>query len=354
MTIKNRPFFTLQWHLTANCENSCKHCYLKEETSYKKEIENELNFKNLKIVLNDFIETIKEWGAIGSINFTGGDPLLKKEVFQLIKIATENGLRVGILGNPNLIDYETATRLKEAGLDQYQLSLDGLEKTHDELRGKIGSFKDTLRAIETLQKAGINTVVMFTLSKVNAKDLIKVINLVNNLRVSIFDFARIVPIGSGSQFKTLMLEPQEYRSLLLKVLEEYKKIYEVGHYTKFGRKDHLWKLLYSELGIFRKPINENTELIYDGCAIGNKLLTILADGTVYSCRRLPIEIGKVPKQKIKDIFLNSEILDEMRDIGKMEKCNKCELLRFCRGCPAVAYGKYKNFYSPDPQCWKLL
>lgn len=84
MNFKSRPFFTLQWHLTANCENSCAHCYLREEASYKNEIENELNFKDLKVVLHDFIETVKEWNAIASINFTGGDPLLKKEVFQLI------------------------------------------------------------------------------------------------------------------------------------------------------------------------------------------------------------------------------------------------------------------------------
>lgn len=350
---KNRPFFTLQWHLTAKCEQNCMHCYLKEEFSYKNEIKNELKFKDCILVLNDFIETIKKWNAKATINFTGGDPLLKKEIFKLIRHASNNGLNVGILGNPNLITYDTAVKLRESGLIQYQLSIDGLEKTHDEIRGRVGLFKDTLRAIKILQKVGIITVVMFTLSKINAKDLIKVINLVNKLKVSIFDFARLVPIGSGSQIKAYMLKPNEYRSLLINVLEEYKRLKEMGCYTQFGRKDHLWNLLYLELGLFKKPINENTELIYNGCAVGNNLLTILADGTVYACRRLPIKIGEVPQQKIKEIFIKSPILNKIRDIKKMEKCHKCELLRFCRGCPAVAYGTYKNFYSPDPQCWKL-
>jgi len=347
------PHFTLQWHLTAKCEQNCKHCYVKEQSSYKNEIINELNFKDCMILLNDFINTIKRWKAIATINFTGGDPLLKDGIFKLIKHASNNALHVGILGNPNMITYKTALKLKENGLIQYQLSIDGSEKTHDEIRSKKGLFKDTIRAIKILQETGISTVVMFTLSKINAKDLIKTINLVNKLNVSIFDFARLVPIGNASKMKEQMLEPDEYHSLLLNVLEEYKKLKEKGCYTYFGRKDHLWNLLYQELGLFKKPVNENTELIYNGCAIGNNLLTILADGTVYACRRLPLKIGKVPQQKIREIFIESPLLNKMRDIKKMDKCHKCDLLRFCRGCPAVAYGTYNNFYASDPQCWKL-
>lgn len=349
-----KPQFILQWHLTAKCEQKCAHCYMRDERSYKDEIEKELSYKDCLKVLDDYLEMAEKLGAATSINFTGGDPLLKPEIFDLIRESTKRGVSVGILGNPNLLTPRIAKRLKNCGLVKYQLSLDGLEKTHDRLRGRKGLFKDTLRAIDVLQREDIRTLVMFTLSKENSGDLIKVIRLVAKLGVSLFDFARLVPIGSGAALKDQMIKPYEYREFLLHVLEEYKRLAEDGYQTYFGRKDHLWNLLYKELGLFERPLSEDKDLIYGGCAIGNNLLSVLADGTIYACRRLPIKVGKVPEQSIRDIFFNSPELNKMRKIEKMEKCGQCELLRFCRGCPAVSFGVNGSYFAPDPQCWKKV
>jgi len=324
---------------------------MRDEPSYKDELEHEVSYRECLKVLDDYVETTKKLGAAASINFTGGDPLLKPEIFDLIRESTKRGVSVGILGNSNMLTPKVAKKLKNCGLVRYQLSLDGLETTHDRLRGRKGLFKDTLRAIRILQEEGIRTLVMFTLSKENSKDLIKVIRLVARLGVSLFDFARLVPVGAGKNLKDQMIDPYEYREVLLQVLKEYQRLKERGCQTYFGRKDHLWNLLYKELGLFKYPLNEDKKLIYGGCSIGNNLLAILADGTVYACRRLPITIGKVPEQSIRDIFFNSPKLNEMRKIEKMEKCGKCELLRFCRGCPTVAFGISGSYFAPDPQCW---
>lgn len=268
---------------------------MKDELTYRSELRNELKFSDCLKVLDDFIRTTKEWGIGRYISFTGGDPLLKPEIYDLIRASTENGIPAGILGNPNLLTRKTAQKLKELGLVRYQVSLDGMEQTHDRLRGRKDLFKDTLRAIKILNENGIRSVVMFTLSRVNADELIDVIRLVSEEKVSAFDFARLVPVGKGAQLKGQMLTPFEYRELLLKVLSEYQRLQEEGSQTQFGRKDHLWKLLYYELGLFKKLRNEDEGLIYDGCAIGNRTVSILADGTVYACRRLPVKIGKVPE-----------------------------------------------------------
>ena len=74
---------------------------------------------------------------------------------------------------------------------------------------------------------------------------------------------------------------------------------------------------------------------------------------VYACRRFPSAIGKVPEQKIKNIFLGKK-MNYYRDLEKFEKCSKCDLKFTCRGCPAVAYGANGSFYAPDPQCWKVI
>ncbi|MCX6720131.1 MAG: SPASM domain-containing protein, partial [Candidatus Staskawiczbacteria bacterium] len=118
--------------------------------------------------------------------------------------------------------------------------------------------------------------------------------------------------------------------------------------TKFGKKDPLWALLDWELGIF-KPAE--TKLIAGGCNIGGLLICILHDGLVLGCRRVPFPIGKVPEQKLIEIFIQSEKLNEMRQIRGMQKCRECSLLNYCRGCRAVAYGYCGDFFASDPQCW---
>lgn len=348
-SVKNLHF-TLQWHLTARCDQNCLHCYLREESSYRREIENELGFEDCIRILDDFYSTFSKWGMPVRITFTGGDPLLREDLFDLVRIATDKGIQVSILGNPNHLDLETAKELKRLGVYSYQISIDGMEDTHDYLRGRKGAFSDAIKGIRVLKNSGLRSVVMFTLSARNAHDLVNVIKLMASEEVSVFDFARLVPIGRGRDLQKQMLEPQEYRRLLLEVFEVYRDLSEKNCYTHFGRKDYLWKLLYQELGLL-KPLPKS-DLIYSGCGVGSTILTILADGTVFSCRRLPIKIGKVPKQSIKEVFLFSKKHQELREIGNFQKCSNCDLLRHCRGCPAVAYGVNGSFYSPDPQCWK--
>ena len=83
-------------------------------------------------------------------------------------------------------------------------------------------------------------------------------------------------------------------------------------------------------------------------------IIVLADGTVMACRRFPSPVGKVPEEKLIDIFLKSSELNKYRNIHSLEKCSKCSLLRFCRGCPAVAYGQTGDWRKADPQCWKEI
>jgi radical SAM/SPASM domain protein of ACGX system len=351
--LESGPHFTLQWHITAECDQHCMHCYCYDSPTYENEIKKELSYEDCVRVIDDFSECFNNWGMPTRINFTGGDPLLRKDIFDLIGYAKRKGILIGILGNPNHLDYETSCKLKKLGVYRYQVSIDGLEETHDRLRNSKGLFKDTIRAIHILEDVGISSVVMFTLSKENANELIEVIRLVAKEGVSIFDFARVVPIGTGKQLKENMLNSREYRNLLLKILEEYRCLQENGNHTFFGRKDHLWKLLYQELGLL-KPLPKDKETIFSGCGIGSSILTILADGTVLACRRLPVEIGKVPEKSIREIFINSSEHNRMRQIEHMHKCSKCDLMQFCRGCPAVAYGAHGDYMAPDPQCWKEI
>jgi len=111
-------------------------------------------------------------------------------------------------------------------------------------------------------------------------------------------------------------------------------------------------LLGYEKGTVTLPPKD--DIIYFGCSLGIHGLIVLADGTVQACRRFPSVVGKVPENKLLDIFINSPQINEYRDISRLQKCSKCELIQICRGCPAVSYGVYGDWTAPDPQCWKEI
>jgi radical SAM/SPASM domain protein of ACGX system len=345
--------FILQWHLTARCQEHCRHCYMHDSPTYDSEVKNELSTSECMRILDDFSDMTRSMGVGARINFSGGDPLLRKDMFTLAREASSRGFMVGILGNPHLLTLETARRLLDSGVSRYQISIDGLERTHDSLRGRAGAFRDALRAIKVLDQAGLPSVVMFTVSRLNAAELVPVIELSARRKVRVFDFARLVPGGTGKGLAGELLGAREYRQLLLDVLDKYRQLERQGCDTYFGRKENLWTLLYQELGLLPQLPHERG-MIYSGCSVGSRILTILADGTVLACRRLPVKLGKAPGQHLREIFISSKNHRQMRTCEKMKKCGKCELLPYCRGCMAVAYGARGDFLAGDPQCWKVV
>lgn len=350
------PFFVIQWHITGICDQSCLHCYMvNDPVSHKLELEKELSLADCKLVVDSLIEFCDVAEARPTINFTGGDPLLRPDFFEILQYASSLGVRLSVMGNPFHLNIDNISKMKKLGVASYQVSLDGMEEMHDSLRSQ-GGFSATVMAIKLLVECGMRTVVMFTLSKKNRKDLLHVIRLVDRLGVNAFAFARLSTnaiIDSKIPPEEAAFTPQEYRNLLLSVQELIEELKNKGSKTNFTLKDHLWKLLLYEQGKLELEANDNNQII-SGCHIGGRDLAVLADGTVFACRRFNSPIGKMPEQSVLEVF-TSEKLDYYRDISRLEKCSGCPLLRYCRGCPAVAYGSSGgNFYAPDPQCWSSL
>ena len=349
--------FILQWHITAQCQQRCRHCYMYDESSYASEIGNPLSTGECFSAIDNFLEMLTklsdEYGVslMPAINFTGGDPLLRSDFFDILSYAKERNIYIGILGNPNLITPSLARKLKEYGVRGYQISIDGMEKTHDSLR-RAGSFMDSLRALKIIKEAGIMENVMFSLSKQNAGDLIPVMRLMAEREIRRFSFARVAAYGNARE-PADSFQPLEYRELLLQVYQEMKRLKEQGANTIYGFKDHLWNLLRYELGDYKLREGDNKDLIYDGCSAGQTFMVLLADGTIYACRRFSSPLGNVREHDLHHTFLYSPLLNQMRNVNLYGKCRFCELRQYCRGCPAVAAGANQGaFLAPDPQCWK--
>lgn len=338
--------FNIQWHVTALCDQSCAHCYAKDERTHKQEIENPLSLDECERVIDSLVSFSEKVDARPNINFTGGDPLLREDFFDIANYAKESKVSMNILGNPYHLNDETISKMKDVGIRGYQISIDGMKEKHDHFR-KAGSFDASIKALKELKKNKIRTVAMFTVSKYNAEDLIPVMNLVSDIEVDAFAFSRVCGFGNGKNLEALA--PQEYRNLLLDAHKEEKVLKANGSKTLFNKKDHLWVPLLSELGeVSYEPTDDG--IIYGGCSVGCNSFCILADGVVFACRRFYSPIGKVPEQSIEEIFISDEL--EKYRTANFEKCSPCDLVQYCRGCPAVAYGETGRFTAPDPQCWR--
>ena len=282
---------------------------------------------------------------------TGGDPILHGRFWDLLEEVHRRGIAFCLMGNPFHLDDEVCARLKALGCRKYQLSLDGLRTTHDAFR-KPGSFDATLEAIATIRRAGMDCAVMTTVSGVNIDEIPDLIDVVVAHKADIFAFGRYCPTvqDKAQPDRGWHIEPLAYRNLLDRCWRKFEQHRDSGTY--FNLKDHLWTLYLHERGIYRIPDHLEADTIYDGCNFAHCHFTISAEGHLMACRRMESYVGKV-EQNMYDIW-NGPEMDRYRQHERMEKCSRCELLRFCRGCPAVAYGYHRSWLAPDPQCWKTI
>jgi radical SAM/SPASM domain protein of ACGX system len=338
-------YFSFQWHITDNCDQRCKHCYIFSENSGIPITE--MSFANMQKVVENCEEMCGRLDRIPYFYITGGDPLLHKDFWRLLELLKSKGFSFSLMGNPFHLTDEVCGRLYTCGCERYQLSLDGLKHTHDSIR-KNGSFDTTLEKIPCIRNAGMRSVIMATVSGTNIDEIPELVDIVVERVIDVYSFARYCPTSFE---KIPRIEPEQYRQFLDLCWNKFEQYKDCG--TTFNLKDHLWTLYLYEKGLYTIPEGLDGETIYDGCNCGIGHLTILPNGALYACRRMESVLGNVFADRLADVFLG-EKMDAYRSFEKFEKCSNCELLRFCRGCPAVAYGYTHSAYSGDPQCWKKI
>ncbi len=340
-----REYFAFQWHITDDCDQRCKHCYIFSEND-RKELD-AMSWEQMQEVVENCEDFCEMYHRLPYFYITGGDPILHPDLWRLLGLLKSKGIPFAILGNPFHLNDEVCRRLKEHGCQKYQLSLDGMRKTHDWFR-KPGSFDITLEKIGCLKRAGIRAVVMTTVSGKNIKEIPDIIDTAVEHKADVFAFARYCPT---SEEKDTGMSPMEYRELLAACDKKFKEYEAAGCETYFNKKDHLWTLYEYETGAFKIPEDAEEGVIYGGCNCGNCHLTILPNGDVYACRRvLSSKVSNVFEDRLADVWVCQ--MERYREYDRFKKCSKCGLKAWCRGCPAVASGAHGDFYDADPQCWK--
>lgn len=266
-------------------------------------------------------------------------------------LMSERGEPFVMMGNPFHLDDATLRLLKASGCTAFQVSLDGMQETHDWFR-KPGSFQATLACIPRIHAAGISAHVMMTISDRNCDELPAVMEVASAAGADVFGFARYVPTA---QDKELGIEPRTYREILKGYLHKRAQLMREGTFTEFRLKDHLFALYLYEEGIFKPPAYQHVlgEAMPAGCHCAHSHLDIASDGTVYACRRAQgTELGNVFRDDLVAMWEKAAAtFRRYEDIGA---CGRCALAPWCRGCPAVADGARGSFFAGDPQCWHVV
>jgi len=326
--------FYFQWHITNECNLRCKHCY---HVSYLNE---GIDINKLTGIADQLCNALNKWEKKGSLSITGGEPLMNSEVlFQLLDyFENRNVDRIDLLTNGTLLTDSIIDKLKHyKKLRRLQLSLEGLQETNDEIRG-MNSYERTITAIDNLKRHGLVVSIMMTVGKHNQDEVIPLAEELAKHNVDVFIIDRFIPEGQSSELTGWVLSPEEIKEVYTKAYEYFKRTLK----PRF--------LLYRTLFCLLNPDDPHIGAI---CSVGNNALTIMPNGDVLPCRRLPIKLGNLFETTLYDIWYTSPLLWEIRNPGNLKgKCNGCEFVPICRGCRAVAYAISGDYLAEDPQCWK--
>ncbi len=324
--------YSVTWNITSKCNFSCKHCYVPAPGR------GDLTTREGKKLLDELADF-----GVEKLYVSGGEPLLRKDLFVLLRYAVDAGLQVDTITNGWAVTEGAARSFKRSGVDHVSVSVDGIGETHDRFRNKPGSFERCVRATELLKQAGVKVYLSPTISRHNLGELPDLLSLAEDLGVN-FSVKLLVPIGRAEALGGYRLTPGEV-----------KRVYEflIAKRDEFGDGPNI-STTCNPYSIFlagrRRP--KDSRRIRGGCTGGITLLCVSADGNLMPCSRLQLVLGNVRKDSLKDVWYSSEVLATLRDRDNLKgKCGACEYKNWCGGCRAMALAQHGDYLAEDPNCW---
>ena len=323
--------FVLQWHLSENCNLKCLHCYQENHEIVQ------LKYDDLVKIYNQFKELLKKKKIKGHINITGGEPLCNPHLFKILDLIKqdEDLITFSILTNGTLITENIAKKIKSYNPYYVQVSLEGGKKTNDYIRGK-GTYKQIALGITNLRNQDIFTSISFTATKLNYKEFPKVVKYAVKYGVNNVWSDRYIPLGD-SKDKDLALNFKQTREYLEIMNKERNKLKLKNSNTT--------------VSMYRALQFQMTNDFAYGCTAGDTLLTVMENGDLVPCRRMPIVIGNLLKDDMYDLYINNEILKELRKNKIPDDCKYCEHSEMCHGgLKCLTYAMYKDLNHKDYGC----
>ena len=372
------------WEVTKGCNLRCIHC---RATATELSSINDLpTTKALNI-----IKQVSQL-SLPILILSGGEPLFRKDIFELASYGRECGLRVALATNGTLVTKEVAKKIVDAGVRRVSISLDGADAaTHDAFRGIPGAYTEALRGLRNLKELGMSVQINMTIARHNARQLPQVLELAKSLGADALHTFLLVPVGCGVDIAAeQMVAPEEYEEMLnwfydqsLKGEIELKATC-APHYFRVVRQRRVaerraeaataWHASDSahigpvdmtmpgSTGISLRPQGHPTghpggghpsemNAMTKGCLAGTGVCFISHEGEVYPCGYLPVMAGDLRRETFVDIWNNSVVFNQLRDTGNLKgKCGCCEFRNVCMGCRARAYAASGDYLNEEPFC----
>ncbi len=337
----------IAWEITRRCNLRCVHCRSSSEMEAKGHPD--FSTEEAYRIIDDIASYAKPVMVL-----SGGEPLLRKDVFDIAKYGTAKDLRMCIATNGTLVTEEICEGMKSSGIKMVSLSLDGsTAEVHDNFRNQKGAFAGVVNATELFNKHGIKFLINSSFTKRNQQEIPKVYKLAKKLGATAWYMFMIVPTGRGEDIMNELISKEDYEELLEWHYQMEKN--EKDLLVRPTCAPHYYRVVLQK----QKEEGEKFErrsLKFStggskGCIAGQVICLIDVDENVLPCSYFPKSAGNLKEKSFKDIWENSELFLEMRDFKKYKgRCGSCEYINVCGGCRARAYAVSGDYLEEEPFC----
>lgn len=337
----------IAWEITRRCNLKCVHC--RSSSGLTVQGHPDFSFDQATGILDDIVSF-----ASPVIVLSGGEPLLREDVFDIARYGTEKGLRMCLATNGTLVNETVCDKIKKTGIRMVSLSLDGARAaTHDNFRNQAGAFDGTMNAIRLFNKHGIPFLINSSFTVRNRTEIPEIFKLVKGLGATAWYMFMIVPTGRGEDIMEELIPEKLYDEILewhYRVEKEETELLMrptcAPHYYRIVRQ----KAKEDGSSFKRRNLKFSTGGS-KGCLAGQLICLINVDGDVLPCSYFPKPAGNIFSSSFRNIWENSKLFLELRDFkGYKGNCGRCEYLQICGGCRARAYAMTGDYLAQEPFC----
>jgi AdoMet-dependent heme synthase len=330
--------YAISWNTTYRCNLRCSHCYL-DTNALTKQSTNELSTQEGFTL----IDQIAELNPHVLLILTGGEPLLREDIYDLASFASQKGMMVVLGTNGNMIDDERAKKLKESGITGIGISLDSIvPERHDTFRGIPGAWDNTLNGIEACRRQGIEFQIQTTVTRENFSETPKIIEFAYNLGARVFNLFFLVCTGKGQELTDIT--PQQYDQALHQ-LYELQKNYQEKMMVGAKCAPHYRRIVYEH-----DTTSPLIRAYAGGCPAATHYCRITPEGNVTPCPYMPNISGNVREKSFADIWKDTADFQTLRYAGLHGRCGMCEFKYLCKGCRARALATTGDQMDEDAWC----
>lgn len=337
----------IAWEVTRRCNLKCIHCRSASEEVVAQHPD--FSTREAFRIIDDIAGYAKP-----VVVLSGGEPLLRRDIFDIARYGTEKGLRMCLATNGTLVTEEICDKIKEAGIKIVSLSLDGAsEKVHDDFRKQKGAFAGTINAARLFKKHNIEFLINSSFTKRNQAEIPRVYKLAKELGATAWYMFMIVPTGRGEEIMSELISKEDYEEILDWHYDMEK--YEKDILVRPTCAPHYYRIILQkskEEGerFERRSLKFSTGGA-KGCIAGQLIVLIDVDGNVLPCSYFPMSAGNIKEQSFREIWENSELLRNLRNFKKYKgRCGSCEFINVCGGCRARAYAIHGDYLEEEPFC----